>query len=78
MMGQKQSYLTSNIIHSVLQQKFIEHIVHICHSSRFQFRSVQSLVRVSDSLRPPWTAARQATLSITALGVYSSHVHLSR
>ena len=46
MMGQKQSYLTSNIIHSVFQQKFIEHIVHICHSSRFQFRSVQSLVRI--------------------------------
>ena len=33
---------------------------------RFQFSSVQFTVSVmSDSLRPPWTAARQACLSIT-------------
>ena len=78
MMGQKQSYLTSNIIHSVFQQKFIEHIVHICHSSRFQFRSVQSLVRIRLFATPMDCSTPGHPLPHQLWECTQTHVHLSR
>ena len=74
-MGQKHSYLTSNIIHSVVQQQFIEHIVHICHSARYQFSSVtHSCPTLCDPhglqhARPPSTSPTP--------GVYSNSCPLS-
>ena len=74
-MGQKHSYLTSNIIHSVVQQQFIEHIVHICHSARYQFSSV---THSCPTLRDPHGPqhARPPSTSPTP-GVYSNSCPLS-
>jgi len=74
-MGQKHSYLTSNIIHSVVQQQFIEHIVHICHSARYQFSSV---THSCPTLRNPHGLqhARPPSTSPTP-GVYSNSCPLS-